>query len=281
MVVCLASFYKGLGREMKWKCLDQSQLFALMDDFSIIEVSAIMAGHSPRNYTFDHEYGDFCLRNASLEETSTFDVVRGAIERSIMNGLLPATVIGKPERPWAYQHEKDWQLIAEIDPSKTFIQREDLINWLKDRGCYPDFFFPANKVMDFMDSNHPHYSPKLAATVAAWEAASKTKMEDPSETKNIEGKTVKTWATHWLQIHAQKYHVSNDTATTTAFSEMAGIMNWNTTGGRAAKVVEVENTSPTNSTTKNKTIKKTTVICALKTDPLIYIQTDTDSELPF
>ncbi|MEC7118810.1 MAG: hypothetical protein VXW65_02770 [Pseudomonadota bacterium] len=269
---------------MRWKCLDQSQIFALMDSFSIIEAAALIAGHPPSSYKYNEGYGDhpsFWYLDGSNDEQTVFEIARDALERAVTSGILPATIIGDPQNTRAYKNMQAWELIAELNLSKTSIQRKDLINWLKDRGCYPDFFFPENEVMDFMNPNHEHYSPKLAATVAAWEAANQIKQNSPAEGRTIEGKTVKAWATNWLQKHAKGYGVSNGDDTKTAFEQMAGIMNWDTTGGRAAKVVEVKDTSPTNSNTQEEVIKKTAVVSSLLVNRSYRKPSSIDDDLPF
>ena len=266
---------------MKWKCLDQSQIFALMDSFSIIEAAALIAGHPPSNYMYNDHMESWYLDNASHNELTVFELAKSSLERAIITGKLTAFIIGKPVRAWAYEDEKEWKLMAEVDMFKTSVHRDDLIHWLKDRGCYPDFFFPEHEVKDFMNQSHEHYSPKLAATVAAWEAANQAKQNNPTEGKTIEGKTVKAWATTWLQRHAEDYGVSNDKDTKTAFEQMAGIMNWETTGGRAAKVVEVEDTSPTNNSTQDRLVKKTAVVSDLLINNCYANVSDDDSDLPF
>ena len=254
-----------------------------MDSFSIVEAAALIAGHPPSSYKYNEGYnGEFIwYLDGTAEEQEVFDMAKSSIKRAVESDKLPARVIGNPSRTWAYKDEEDWKLMADLNEFETSIDREDLINWLKDRGCYPDFFFPENEVMDFMNPDHEHYSPKLAATVAAWEAANQAKQNRPAEGKNIDGKTVKAWAIEWLQENAARYRVLNDKETITAFDQMAGIMNWETTGGRSKKVVEVKDTSPTNSSTQGRSIKKTAVVSALKTEPKIHIRSDDDSDLPF
>ncbi|EJF82595.1 hypothetical protein MCU_01392 [Bartonella elizabethae Re6043vi] len=69
------------------------------------------------------------------------------------------------------------------------------------------FFFPEDDSGDlkdqkyaFQDKNHPHYAPKLAAIVAAWEAVS-----EAAPSKNVKKTLIK-----WIREHAIQYKLVDD-----------------------------------------------------------------------
>lgn len=215
---------------MKWKCLPHDQIFALMDSFSIIDAAALIAGHPPSNCRFEDYNGEeyVYLSSASDEEKATFDLARSSIRRAIEHGGLQAT-IKTSYRQVLYKEdfEAAWQAVADIDDRHTTIDRDDLVKWLSARGCYPEFFFPERFQQEYLNPEHQHYSPKLAAVVAAWQATSEAALNH-----QLEGKTVKQFGVDWLKQHAAEYGVKNNSDTDTAFKDMTTIMNWDTTGGR-------------------------------------------------
>lgn len=215
---------------MKWKCLPKDQIFALMDSFSIIEAAALIAGHPPSNCRFDDYNGEeyVYLSSASEEEKATFDLARSSIRRAIEHSGLEATIKTSYHQV-LYKEDFDdaWKAVAAIDEKHTTIDRDDLVGWLAARGCYPEFFFPERLQQDYLNPEHPHYSPKLAAVVAAWQATSEAALNH-----QLDGKTVKQFGIDWLKQHAATYGVKNNSDTDTAFKDMTTIMNWDTTGGR-------------------------------------------------
>jgi hypothetical protein len=79
---------------------------------------------------------------------------------------------------------------------------------------------------DFLDENHPHYSPKLAAAIDAWQAVT----ADPS-LRN--GRSVKQALADWLKKNAQKYQLIKEDGTSneSGIKEVAKIANWEQKGG--------------------------------------------------
>ncbi|AUQ57704.1 hypothetical protein PhaeoP30_00763 [Phaeobacter inhibens] len=106
---------------------------------------------------------------------------------------------------------------------ETLVSVEDLKAWLASKGFYASFFFPKGRVDTFQNKEHPRYSAKLAACVAAWEAVT-----GPAKNSSVK-KTVKDW----LQSNASRYGVGDDNGivSPTAAEELAKIVNWNPSGG--------------------------------------------------
>lgn len=271
---------------MHWKSLDQDQLFALMDSFSIVEAAALIAGHPPSSVgDYWDDAGEnqiWGLRAGDHHQRMVFDLAKASLERAVLSGRLPALIMGTYHNYGAYKQEAngDWKLLAEPNLSKTFIQRDDLTDWLESRNCRPEFFFSEKVKHDFMNQEHDHYSPKLAATVAAWEAASHA-----TETGAINGSSPKTWIKDWLKVHAVEYGVTNDKETDDAFEQMATTANWKPKGGRPSS----KKTSPQINQGQTKRMldvdKKRTIRSDLDM-PLVppsphHPVSDIDDDLPF
>jgi hypothetical protein len=85
---------------------------------------------------------------------------------------------------------------------------------------------PQTQSPAYLDPNHPHYSLKLAAAIAAWEALT----ADPALFKS---KTPKAAALKWLTDNAKRLGlIKNDgTINDLGIEELAKIINWKPIGG--------------------------------------------------
>jgi hypothetical protein len=109
-------------------------------------------------------------------------------------------------------------LRIEPDWERTTISVQDVQSWLSTRGVNTGFFFPAapapNMVPAYLNPNHPRYSPKLAATVMAWQAVQEPKGRSPKQTLE-----------DWLEKHAAEFSLSANGVT-----ECAKVANWSRGG---------------------------------------------------
>ncbi len=151
------------------------------------------------------------------EKNKIFSICVIALTRAIEKEKLSATIITNARQPNFYESKnsngcKEWIPIGNIDPVKTTIEREDLRTWLKQRGFNQGFFFPENYKNDipYLNPDNIHYPPKLAALVAAWEAAE----HDPIINKNPNSFVAK-----WLIANADKFNLrdKNRAKNTTSF----------------------------------------------------------------
>jgi len=102
-----------------------------------------------------------------------------------------------------------------------------LRSWLRERGSKPKFFFPQEKdTPDFLNPEHDHYAPKLAAAIYAWQAVN-------SDPKLTVGKTVKQALLKWLRLKADQFGLTKDDGTPNkqGIEEISKISNWDTKGG--------------------------------------------------
>jgi len=118
--------------------------------------------------------------------------------------------------------------------TQSKITREAIIGWLKARGMTTGFFFPeasdtpadhpATSTPEYLNPDHPHYTPKLAAAVKAWQALAG---------REVERKSVKQTLEAWLSERAGELGLLKEDGNPncTALDEIAKVANWNPKGG--------------------------------------------------
>lgn len=157
------------------------------------------------------------------EEQISYDML---IARIDTYGEKPTEVPGKTIANFSVDELRNSRflyLCKEPNWKETLIAVDDLKAWLASKGFYASFFFPKGREDTFQNREHPRYSAKLAACVAAWEAVT-----GPAKNSSVK-QTVKDW----LQSNASRYGVGDDKGivSPTAAEELAKIVNWNTGGG--------------------------------------------------
>lgn len=120
----------------------------------------------------------------------------------------------------AYRPLPDWQY--------TTVATADLKAWLVSRGVVTGFFFQDvdENQPGYLDESNPHYAPKLAAAIRAWEAVT-------SDMALLRGKTPKQALTKWLNENAAAYGLTKDDGVPnlTGVEEVAKVANWKPEGG--------------------------------------------------
>ena len=169
-----------------WQCLPKEQLFSLMSSFSIIEASALIAGHPPSDIRENTDWnnnpdGTFYLASADEHEKTVFDFALSSIIHDVELGELNAII----KTSFAIQlfkndTQEDWKAKAALDIYQTRIKRDDLINWLGSRHCYPDFFFNNDNNPEHLKRDS-YYAPKLAALIEAWKETKQAHLENRLE----------------------------------------------------------------------------------------------------
>lgn len=228
---------------MSWDCLPMNQLFGLMDSFSIIEASALIAGKAPDDVIPEYDCNGnqisepYILANATDDQKTVFNMALNGIVSSIESGRLKALIKTTAlTQLYKTDIESDWNAKYILSKNETRINREELVRWLDSRNCYPDFFFKnKNKPLYLIQDKNPQYSPKLCAIIYAWEAT-----KEAEQNNHLGGVSVKKFASSWLGKHAPEYGVEG----VTNYDDMASIVNWNTKGGRLADKPTPMNTIP-------------------------------------
>lgn len=254
--------------------------YRLLDDFTIHEAAALIAGARPLDikYSSYENDRDITYYLDDTKKDDIFNICVTALVRAIEKDKLPATIKTDSRQPNFYRgsSHKEWIPIGNIDPVKTTIEREDLRTWLKQRGFNQGFFFPENYKNDipYLNPDNVHYPKKLAALVAAWEAADQAAENDPTINKNPN-----SFVGKWLITNADKFNLRDKNQKDVFFEELASVCNWNSAGGRNGK------TSPLVSNDENikneELNKKTAISSKLHTKVATIVHNDLDEDLPF
>ncbi|WP_427452000.1 hypothetical protein [Litorimonas sp. WD9-15] len=125
------------------------------------------------------------------------------------------------------------------DDDLALIRVDAIKDWLRSKGVVTHFFFfPEEPEGEFLSSQHPRYSPKLAAAIRAWQAM---------EGKDLKGKTPKQSVIKWLRLHGADYDLTDDDGKPldTVIDEIAKIVNWKPQGGAPKTPTGAGSTKPT------------------------------------
>jgi len=213
--------------------MDSLDYWRLCDELSVIQAALLIVGCDPS------ESQDMLMNWESHQRPTGFNAALAALKHAILAGRLPATIRRSAwERGWNEEPGEDEnighdsrarQIIYKADPdwSLTTATVDDLRTWLRGRGLKSGFFFPEeSESVDYCDPKNQHYSPKLAAAIGAWEAASK----DSTLTR---GKTVKQAIVIWLRRNADRFGLTKDDGSPNeqGIEEVSKIANWDTKGG--------------------------------------------------
>jgi len=256
---------------------DELDYFRLVDDLSINEAAALIAGASPNDVYLDDYDGSSTWRIRDDIPNKKFSAVATGLVRSVERGDIPAILVtGAKPRFWKSDSSADWQPIGEIDQSRTTIHRDDIREWLKKRGFTHGFFFPSSANAEAPYLVHgDHYAPKLAACVMAWQAAH----NDPSAHKNP-----KSYMVDWLSKNAAGLGVT--ALSESSLDELAAVSNWEKSPGRKEKTSPHKTESSPHisdhqSSEQQGANKKRSIVSGLSVVIPEATPVDFDDDLPF
>jgi hypothetical protein len=200
----------------------------LNDDLNIIEAALLVIGEDPSSLA------------PYVEGTNAQNQPQGyvAARNGIAGGLRKGLIIGS----WVHLDEFDWNgnVVGEIKGSMNFeksrVDVDSLKLWLLNRGIADNFFFPAVALTtgpDYLNQDHPRFSPALAASVKAWLA-----MEDENL---LRGKNPKQALQSWIESRYKELGLSHERDTpkngtvvggmkTTVIENAATLANWSKGG---------------------------------------------------
>lgn len=208
------------------KGLTEEEVYKLMDDYSLIDASCLIAGVSPSQAFADDQYDTWYLRANSTDPDNAneaFQIALKSLSNSIKQNKLNAFVVILVNNTYLTTqnlNEKNWLLIRELDPEKTTINKKDLVEWLKNRGVFPSIFFPEGKILDISNTEHKFYCPKLHLIIDAWESLF---------TADIQSTTIKKHLEHYMSANKTKYRGLAETKES-SISNLAEIANFDKGG---------------------------------------------------
>lgn len=127
------------------------ELWHLCERLSVVEAALLLAGVEPSGVAAFVEGWNSDEQPAGYRPAR--QALLGALQRESLEGE-------------AVQVRR-----SEYDPHASYVEVESLKAWLTSKGVRGGFFFPdETDTRDYLDPEHEHYAPKLAAAVRAWEA---------------------------------------------------------------------------------------------------------------
>lgn len=194
--------------------MEELEHWRLCDELTVAQAALLIAGYDPAQHLL-------VMYEDVFERPEKFTAALTALTHAIFGGRLPATLCNFSDPDWGFDTgETDWD--------KTTVFVEDLKDWLRSRGIESGFFFPqasetpANTTPGYLDPEHAHYAPKLAAAIAVWLAVD----ANPELTK---GKTVKKAMKKWLEKNATQFKLlvkDDGTLNAEGIEETAKTANW-------------------------------------------------------
>lgn len=202
---------------------DINNYWRLADELTVHEAACLIIGIDPED---THELfkweDDF---NSHREDYIRSPSGYVATKRALLSGLKTESIKG------VYCVDGDMNGNSWLDISQCYVSVNSLTDWLSKKRFTSGFFFPDSKgEVDYLDKNHAHYSPKLAAAISAWQAVS----NDPKYANN--GKTVKQNLINWITAHAAEFNLIKDDGEINNLAikdQIAMVSNWDTVGGAA------------------------------------------------
>lgn len=202
--------------------MNSLQHWRLCTELSIIQAAFLIIGQDPHPDT------------PPRRDTPEFQATFTALKSAVLNEYLP-TVTWK--FTWLVQRQLQKErmlspsrsgrgttfsmdtinsnnIMESIDWLQTIVRVDDLCAWLRSRGITTGFFL-EQAGLDYLNTNHPYYSPRLAAAVQAWQAISDT----PG---GMTRKTPKQALLTWLTENRERFqNLSNQ-----SIEEAAKVANW-------------------------------------------------------
>lgn len=176
--------------------------------FTVEQVAALLVGvnpsfvkKDPRQFYLDFGDGVTDYRNEKLKKyESTFSIVENAVRA----GTLKA-------------NNTD-------DFASALIHKKEIKNWLEEKGIEDGFFIKSgtvtqtnnNKLLDYRNPEHPHYSQELDELICAWEQVSSQYNQSKKKRPKELIKQVLIDKFQWSENKAERF---------------SSIANWDKTGG--------------------------------------------------
>ncbi len=198
--------------------LSSLDYWRLCDGLTVVQAALLIAGYDPSSKQEYVEGWEIHKRPPGYEGAKA--AISRALHCSDINGQLVQ------EQNYDINGNPYETIEGSVDTALSMVEVGSLKDWLRQRGIKPVFFFPANDdTRDYLDSTHPRYSQKLAATITAW-----LEMEDE---KLLKGRTAKQALEKWLRENAARYGLSDDDGNPNAkgIEECAKVANWLHKGG--------------------------------------------------
>ena len=187
------------------------------------------------------EAGTYCEDWKPHERPRGYEAMKVAIKDAIGLGFIVGTIVPETEYDWNGNPCGEVAGTADIDRSTVFLP--SLEKWIESVGHGPIFqpnptAAQPTGIPDYLNPGHPHYSPRLAAAIKAWQ----TVTENPGM---LRGTTPQKAMAKWLeenhkaldlvQRQDSKHHgYKAGDMNKSAVADVAKVANWDESGGAPA-----------------------------------------------
>jgi hypothetical protein len=183
----------------------------LCDELSVVQAALLVAGYNPSEY-----------QTVESEPLNRQPMGYDGAKHALISGVRSGTIEGHLK----LEDSGDAGWDSYVYNHHSVVNVESLKEWLILKNVIRHFFFfPEVKISEFLDKDHPRYSPKLAAAVTVWNWC--------SDEAKLEGKTPKQAVQKWLRKHAAEYGICDDDGkpNESVVASISQIVNWQTKGG--------------------------------------------------
>lgn len=197
-----------------------SQYWKLSDQLSVHDASCLIIGVDPEETRDVFEWAqDHDLTRHEFKRCPSGYI---ATRNALLAGLRSKLIEG-------YFHYDEMNGNEWTDISACYVIVNSLKEWLMKKGFNSGFFFQnEGNAVEYLDKNHPHYAPKLAASISAWQAVS------TDTTYKNNGKTAKQNLINWLTSHAAEFNLIKEDGEiniNAIENQVSIVANWDTSGG--------------------------------------------------
>ena len=246
--------------------MNEMDLWRLTPHYTIVEAAALIIGADPECVYLIDDYEDTRDFYVNGEHSNKFHPVYTAIKRSLINKslncantdtLMEALEHMRPPQQQLAQGEpqperiklvmKLESLTPSVCQSQAILSASEIKTWLKKEGFTTGFFFPnanVNNVPDYLNKDHPCFTPKLYAAIRVWEgvALDGDNYGKPKQrmTKWLEARAADLGLIH--EVSGPSYEKGD--LKSTAIEQICSVANWNQDGGRGTKEPQNTNLPP-------------------------------------
>ncbi|PJK31342.1 hypothetical protein [Minwuia thermotolerans] len=198
--------------------MEDIDYWRLTEELTIVQAALLVAGEDPANLADEVERQAGDLRPPKYE----------AVKHAIMQALLKERISGElvPELDYDQNGNPTGGIPGTVDVHRSLVNIDSLRALLERRGFRSGFFFPEKAGQpEYLNPEHPHYAPKLAAAVRAWLAN--------QNDEDLRGKHPKQALLKWLRENAATYGWTDDDGNPmeSTIEGIAKIANWQQKGG--------------------------------------------------
>jgi hypothetical protein len=234
--------------------VESIDFWKLCDELTVVQAALLVAGHNPSNHT---EVEGWISTRQPEGYPATRHAIMAAIEAKRIKGSIGY-----------FRNDIDGD--EYVSPIASKVDVDSLKEWLIEKGLTKHFFFfPENKISEFLDKEHPRYSLKLAAVVNAWNWL--------DTQGKLENRTPKQATQKWLRKHAAEFGLCDEDGkpNESVIDSLSQVVNWRTKGGSPKTPSKLEEGEPTVIATAQLSVSK-------RSKPTKRLQShELDDDIPF